>query len=395
MNLYATDDEERVQAAAQVREWTRSGLLDASRGTAIEAGLRTDLKRTNRYLRIALFIFGTIVVAAAFGFFMLAFDVSHTSVIGWSAIVAGVASGVLAQLLVVQFQLYRFGVEEAFAVWSVALLAVGTGLLTPSGRGNGGDPPMLVACLTAAIASGFVFVRFGYLYAALAGVICAGAAALNLDLTKTGQRIVAACVLLVIFAVVRGLRRTRDDDFRSDDYKAIESVAWLGVYAVLNLHLLFTLNLWVYRSWIDFPPVFYWATYAAIWLLPLAGLALAVRDKHRYMLWANLTMVLATLATNKPYLGWERHTWDPMLLGGLVVAAAMGVRRWLSLGPNGHRGGFTAQPLVASADRQTLDALGMLAVAAQPFAPRMPGETPAVEPGRGGRSGGGGGGADF
>ena len=84
-----------------------------------------------------------------------------------------------------------------------------------------------------------------------------------------------------------------------------------------------------------------------------------------------------------------------MLLGILLVAAATGVRRWLSRGPDGHRGGFTPQPLVASADRQALDAMGALAVAAQPFAPRMPGETPAVEPGRGGRSGGGGGGADF
>ena len=183
MNLYAIADEERIHAAAQVREWTRSGLLDASQGAAIETGLHTDLKRTNRYLRVALFIFGTIVVVAAFGFWMVAFGVSRESVVGWSAIVAGVVSCVLAQLLVVQFQLYRFGVEEAFAVWSVALLAVGAGLLTSSG-GNGGDLPTLVACVTAAIASAFVFVRFGYLYAAFAGVACAAAAALNLGLPR-------------------------------------------------------------------------------------------------------------------------------------------------------------------------------------------------------------------
>ena len=77
MNLYAIADEERIHAAAQVREWTRSGLLGASQGAAIETGLRTDLKRTNRYLRVALFIFGTIVVAAAFGFWMVAFGVSR------------------------------------------------------------------------------------------------------------------------------------------------------------------------------------------------------------------------------------------------------------------------------------------------------------------------------
>jgi hypothetical protein len=106
-------------------------------------------------------------------------------------------------------------------------------------------------------------------------------------------------------------------------------------------------------------------------------------------------MVLATLATNKPYLGWQQHTWDPMLLGVTLVAAAIGVRRWLSRGPDGLRGGFTPQPLVASVDRRALDVLATVAVAAQPSGPLMPNETPAVEPGRGGRSGGGGGGADF
>jgi hypothetical protein len=50
---------------------------------------------------------------------------------------------------------------------------------------------------------------------------------------------------------------------------------------------------------------------------------------------------------------------------------------------------------VASVDRQALDALATVAVAAQPGAARMPNEAPAIEPGRGGRSGGGGGGADF
>jgi hypothetical protein len=106
-------------------------------------------------------------------------------------------------------------------------------------------------------------------------------------------------------------------------------------------------------------------------------------------------MALATLATNKPYLGWEQHTWDPVLLGVFLIATAMGVRRWLSRGSGGHRSGFTPQPLVVSADRQALDALGMVAIAAQPMVPRMPNEAPTVEPGRGGRSGGGGGGADF
>src|SRR5437867_11243633 len=99
MRLYAAADEERIRASARVREWTGSGLLDASQGASIETGLRTDLKRTNRYLRIALFIFGTIVVVAAFGFSVVASGVTRESAVATSAIVAGVAFFVLAQLL--------------------------------------------------------------------------------------------------------------------------------------------------------------------------------------------------------------------------------------------------------------------------------------------------------
>jgi len=107
MSRYATADEERIRAGARVREWTQSGLLEASQGAAIEAGLRADLKRTNRYLRIALFIFGTIVVWAAFGFWLVAFSLRHESVVAGWAIVAGIVCYTLAECLVLQFEFYR------------------------------------------------------------------------------------------------------------------------------------------------------------------------------------------------------------------------------------------------------------------------------------------------
>ena len=393
MSRYATADEERTRAGARVREWTQSGLLEAAQGAAIEAGLRADLKRTNRYLRIALFIFGTIIVWAAFGFWLVAFSLRHDSVVAGSAIVAGIVCYTLAECLVLQFELYRFGVEEAFAVSSVALLAGGAGFLTSTGS-HYGDAPMLVALLTAAIASAVVYLRFGYLYAALAAVACAASVAFFLGLPDAGARIISTCVLLAVFMMMRTLHRRYGEDFPGDDYGRLESVAWLGTYAVLNLYLSLPSAIWFYRSRPDVPSVFYWATYAAIWLLPAVGLALAIRDKHRSMLWANIVMAVATLATNKPYLRWERHTWDPILLGVLLAGTAIAIRRWLTRGPGGQRGGFTPKSLVASADRQALGVLSTVAGAAQPLAARTPAET-TFEPDRGGRSGGGGGGAEF
>ena len=132
---------------------------------------------------------------------------------------------------------------------------------------------------------------------------------------------------------------------------------------------------------------FYWFTYATIWALPPAGLYLAIRDKDRALLDVSLVMALVTLLTNKAYLGWPRHEWDPILLGVFLMAAAVAVRRWLSAGANGQRAGFTPARIL-SKDTGAVTMLGTASAGLHREAPRVP------EPGGsgfdGGRSGGGG-----
>ena len=78
-----------------------------------------------------------------------------------------------------------------------------------------------------------------------------------------------------------------------------------------------------------------------IWVLPAAGLWLSIRDRDRPLLAASLVMGLATLLTNKPYLGAARKPWDPILLGLLLIGTAIVLRRWLASGKDGTRDGFT------------------------------------------------------
>ena len=59
-------------------------------------------------------------------------------------------------------------------------------------------------------------------------------------------------------------------------------------------------------------------------------LARGLRRKDRFVMAAGAIAAILTLATNKPYLGWQRHTWDPMLLGGLLIGVAVFIRRWLA-----------------------------------------------------------------
>jgi uncharacterized membrane protein YgcG len=82
-----------------------------------------------------------------------------------------------------------------------------------------------------------------------------------------------------------------------------------------------------------------------IWCLPPAVLARGLRRKDRFVIAVGAIVAILTLVTNKPYLGWQRHTWDPMLMGALLIGVALFIRRRLADGPAGIRHGFTAKRL--------------------------------------------------
>jgi hypothetical protein len=131
-------------------------------------------------------------------------------------------------------------------------------------------------------------------------------------------------------------------------------------------------------------------TWVMTWVLPAGGLVMSIRDKDRPLLVVSLAMAIVTLITNKPYLGWTRYTWDPMLLGIALVAGAILLRRWLSTGPEGARHGFTASRIVDGKD----PLLTVLSAAPFPIKAHTP--APAPPSGfDGGRSGGAGGGGSF
>jgi hypothetical protein len=107
----------------------------------------------------------------------------------------------------------------------------------------------------------------------------------------------------------------------------------------------------------------------------------------------NLAMALATLATNKSYLGLTHRPWDPILLGLLLIATAIAVRRRLSNTPERHRRGFTAYRLLSS-DKRALSLLGTASVSVQPDVSPAPHQPDDFTPG-GGRSGGAGASGSF
>jgi len=394
MSLYSAENERRIRSQAVVREWTASGLLDPSQGAALEAELRVDVRRTNVFLRAGLALFTVLIVAASVLLTIEAFDLNWAlPVAGVTAVAAMVCFG-LAHYLVERHRFYRFGVEEALAIGFVVLMAVSAGVLIDAQEVlQLAERPLvagLVAGLVVAAAGGLVvYRRFGYVYAAIGAIACVAAVPFWLGITETMQHAAAAAALAAAFGFARARRMRYRDEYPGDDYALMQAAAAAGLY--------WTLNLWFVEAQLNGPlygfvsprvgAPFYWFTYVMIWALPAAGLYMAVRDKDRPLLDVSLVMALVTCLTNKAYLGWTRHEWDPILLGVVLIAAAVGVRRWLSAGANGQRHGFTPARIL-SKDTGAMTMLGTASAGFHPDAPSYP------ESGGsgfdGGRSGGGG-----
>jgi len=381
---YSADEEERIRLQEVVREWTRSGLLDATQSARLEAELCVELRRTNPFLRAGLALFTGLIVAASVALLIAFFDLDDDVSI---AVVTGIAAVIcigLAEHLILEFRCYRFGVEEALAVAAIVLLGIAGAELTSWLGGGYGRMPAVVALLVGAAGGFGLYRRFGFVYAAFGSIICLGAIPFQLNLSVASERTLAAAALASVFILVRSKRLKYGDDYPGDEYGLLQAVSWAGVYVALNIQLT---GGWGGRG------VFYWCTYAATWVLPLIGLRLGIREKDRELMDVSLLLALVTLLTNKSYLGWPRYEWDPIVLGVFLIATAIAVRRWLSRGPGGERNGFTSARLLDK-DRATLTLVSTASVVMQPgVAP--PRVEPAPSEFDGGRSGGGGSGASW
>jgi hypothetical protein len=387
MKRYSKVDEESVRIYSAVREWARSGLLGKEQGAALAREVQPPLKRTNTFLRAVLFFFTSMIAGATVLLIFNQIGQTDKTTSVTICIVAALTCYVLAEVLINGFLIYRYGVEEALGVMAVVFLVVAAGTFVEDASSRS---ILNFALSIGAIASLMLYCRLGFRYAGCAAIGCAALVPFSLIEPTTNARVLSAAILLGVFFVTRGQHLKYGDDFPGDDYSVFQSLSWAGLYAVLNLKI---------YSWGVFdhqelaPGWFYMTTYALIWALPAAGLWIGIRSRHRLFIQANVALALATLATNKAYLGLKHQTWDPMLLGVLLMGTAIVLRRWLVNGPNGERHGFTSGRIL-SKDAQLMTVVGTASAA---FQPRLAHEQPVAEKPRyeGGRSGGAGATGEF
>src|SRR3989454_3303928 len=372
MRRYSREAEETVQAQDLLREWMRSDLLEKEQIPRLSEDLQTDLRRTNNFLRLVLFLFTAVIIGASL---LLMIEVLHITEDRARAMACAIAAAVcfgLAEVLVAKFRVYRFGVEEAFAIGAVVLVIAAVAQM----MSNASFDSILATALAICAVGGLLLCfRFGFVYAGVIAIVCAAMVPFALVHPVVGRHLLAAAILLTTFLLVRG-----NDLF--------QATAFAGLYVVLNLHI--SPDAVTDRGW------FYWTTYVAIWVLPLAGLSLSLRARDRLLMDVSGAMLTATLATNKLYLGLPQQTWDPILFGLLLMIAAVWLRRWLSSGANGARFGFTPARIL-NRDSRLMTVVSTVSAAFQPQAsPSARAVTETAKPQfAGGRSGGAGASGEF
>jgi uncharacterized membrane protein YgcG len=343
VRAYSESNEEALRARDLLKDWAGEGLLTQAQYQRMEQETVCELRRTNIFLRLVLYLFTLLIVGAAVALF---FDVFVTRATvpkqGFFLIIFAAISYAAAELAVSRARLYRYGIEEALAACSVAFLYLGMQYVRPGGMA-------VLAPAAAAIVSLWIWRRFGLAYAFPAAMIFVLWLPDYWTPSYSAQHLIVAAFYAAGLIAVAAVRSQHRFTYLNDGYSITEACLWLGIYLAINLQL-WSGSLLGYwwgdpRPGYQFSRPFYWTTWVLIWCLPPAVLARGVRRKDRLVIAVGAIVAVLTLVTNKPYLGWQRHTWDPMLLGALLIAVALFLSRWLAGSPGGIRHRFTARRL--------------------------------------------------
>ena len=401
MRIYSASREETLRARKLLKEWASEGYISKEQYLRMEQETPSELRTTNIFLRLVLFLFTLISVGAAVALFFVVF-LSRPSeqTAGVFFLIFAAVCYVAVEVAVSQARLYRYGIEEALAVCSVGFFCAGMQAAFFSGTLYSPRPDAAQSLVPAAgaVFSLWIWRRFGFSYAFFAAMIFVLFLPGNWFSSHAAQHLAVVGFYATGLASVAAVRVRHRFDYLEEEYSLVEAMLWLGIYLAINLQLT-SLNLpgwWrSTRAASDFARPFYWATWVLIWLLPPVVLTRGIRQKDRFVIAVGAIIAILTLASNKPYLGWQRHTWDPMLLGVLLTAVALFIRRWLAGGADGVRYGFTARRL-SGKDKQWMNvgsaAFGLLPTHSITPAPQS--SSPDVRFG-GGHSGGGGASSDF
>ena len=354
LSLYSSQQEENIFIRNQARTWKRSGLITDDQLTAIVDDTNPDVRQTNIFFRVIFFIFTYLCATAMLGLFVWITGIRGSMAFSSTLIIAGVISYFLAEYVVTKYRFYRHGIEEALAVSSMFLLCTGIfiGITKLFLGGQWSAHQTIILCLLFTVNACWIYLRFGYLYAALISIIATCIIPFQLSLPPTGERVLLLIILCLIFFLNVIYDEPEIEDFRKERNTTIQACLLAAIYLTVNLEIIGALGLLagttsnIHLHPKLFPPYIYWLSYILTFIIPIAGIYWGIQSRKRLILGISLVMACVTLATNKSYLGMTRYAWDSAILGAVLITLSILINRWLNSGTNKSRDGFTAENIL-------------------------------------------------
>jgi len=355
LSLYSPQQEENVYIRRQAHTWRRSGLITDDQFRAVLDDTDPRVHQTNLFFRILFFVFALLCAGAVVGLFAWMLERKDEKVLATLVLFFSVGFFMIAEYIVKVRRLYRYGIEEALLMAGMVCFVIGLLMFIDDYHLNRRAVSVAVCMLFSVIAC-LIYLRFGFLYAALISMIALCAIPFQLSLSPTAERLLLLFVLSAIFVFSLIVDKSDDHDFKKDRDTTLQACLLAAIYLTVNLQVLGLVGILLRDSHIfhlypkSFPPYLYWSSYGLTFVLPAAGIYWGIKSRKRLILNASLVMAIATLATNKSYLGMTRYAWDPAILGIVLIALSVIITRWLAGGPKKARYGFTAENILNPED---------------------------------------------
>jgi len=349
--LYPPQQEENIYIRQQAQAWRRSGLITEEQLGAVNDHTDIQLRQTSLFFRILFFVFTLLCAGAIVGLFVWLLDFKDANFIAVMLIFFGAAFYIAAEYLAGKYLFYRHGVEEALVVMAMVLFCAGCGILLSENHLTLTQLRIVVPALLAIIAC-WIYLRFGFLYAAGMSIVALSFIPFQFNLSPAAERIMLFSVLCVIFVFSLLADKPDLEDFRKNRYAKIQACLLAAMYLTVNLEIPGIIGLIMRDTHVVhlnaqlFPPSIYWSSYVLTFLIPAAAIYWGIKSRKRIIINVGLVMACATLATNKSYLGWTRYAWAPAILGIILVGLSLLITRWLNSGADQRRFRFTARNIL-------------------------------------------------
>lgn len=350
MSIYSPQQEEIVFIRKRARSWQRGGLINDDQLKQFKLHTNTDLKQTNPFFRILLFLFSGFGLNAVVALFLWGAVGNGLIGIAFVCLFFAIFAYAAAEFLARGCNLYRYGAEEALVMGAGILLAIGIAAIWKLELNNS---EIAVLCIIVALYFSWVYVRFGFVYSIL---IAIASLCVIPPVILKGNSITAKLVIFAFLSICLVVNLYRDranvEGFRKARNSIIQSCILFGMYASISLislsyglgdHHTYYYILRYGHFYVD-PRLPHIGLLISI-LLPVLFLAYGFKNRRRSFIDVGIVATIISMATARLYLGLEFQVWFPIVLGVVLVSIAILTTRWLNSGNSKMRFGFTAKDI--------------------------------------------------